>query len=206
MEPGKQHYVLLVLFIGGYDGGGRRSGGRVGRGSNSGGRRKDQVSCWCPCLLSWLFVFILSRLLQAKRVSQPTPHTPTLHTIRRPPKEKLRAIRQHVNPLSRSYQQPVELPEGWVRAAYKDPSKPFHIDIGSARGRFCVDMALAYPGMNFLGLEIRRPCVEEAFKKRERAGAEAGGNCHFLACNANVDLARVVADVRKEGAEVVRCT
>jgi hypothetical protein len=100
----------------------------------------------------------------------------------------------------------VELPEGWVRAAFKDPRKPFHIDIGSARGRFCVDMAFQFPDMNFLGLEIRRPCVEEAFKKRERAGADAGGNCHFLACNANVDLARVVAGVHAEGAEIVRCT
>lgn len=122
------------------------------------------------------------------------------------PKEKLRAIRQHVNPLSSTYQQPVELPEGWVKEAFADPTRPFHIDIGSARGRFCVDMALAYPHMNFLGLEIRRPCVEEAFKKRARAGADGGGNCHFLACNANVDLERVVADVHREGAQIVRCT
>ncbi len=116
----------------------------------------------------------------------------------------MRAIRQHVNPLSRSYQQPVELPEGWVRAAFTNPGRPFHIDIGSARGRFCVDMALAHADTNFLGLEIRRPCVEEAFKKREKAGAAASGNCHFLACNANVDLERVVADVHREGAQVVR--
>lgn len=139
-------------------------------------------------------------------IARPLP-PPAAKPHRKPPKEKLRAIRQHVNPLSRLYQQPVELPAGWVRDAFRDPSKPFHIDIGSARGRFVVDMALAHPEMNFLGLEIRRPCVEEAFKKRARAGADAGGNCHFLACNANVDLARVVADVQKEGgAEVVRCT
>ena len=63
-------------------------------------------------------------------------------------------------------------------------------------------MALAFPDMNFLGLEIRRPCVEEAFKKKEKLGAQ--GNCHFLALNANVDLDRVVEDVQQHS-EIVRC-
>lgn len=117
-------------------------------------------------------------------------------------KPKLRAIRQHVNPLSSLYQAPVDLPEGWVEAAYAQPGLPFHIDIGSARGRFCVDMALQFPQMNFLGLEIRRPCVEEAFKKKEKYGV--GGNLHYLALNANVDLNRVVADVQKHS-KIARC-
>lgn len=158
-----------------------------------------------PCRACTLMADVAPRSTRRHCNPHPHRHCHAPSTNRKPPKEKLRAIRQHVNPLSRLYQQPVELPDGWVKAAFRDPSKPFHIDIGSARGRFCVDMALAYPEMNFLGLEIRRPCVEEAFKKRERAGADAGGNCHFLACNANVDLARVVVDVQKEGAEVVRC-
>lgn len=124
------------------------------------------------------------------------------HGSAKKPKPKLRAIRQHVNPLSSLYQAPVDLPEGWVEAAYAQPGLPFHIDIGSARGRFCVDMALQFPQMNFLGLEIRRPCVEEAFKKKEKYGV--GGNLHYLALNANVDLNRVVADVQKHS-EIVRC-
>lgn len=119
-----------------------------------------------------------------------------------PSRKKLRAIRQHVNPLSSLYQRPVDLPEGWVRAAFAKPSLPFHIDIGSARGRFCVDMAREYPEMNFLGLEIRRPCVEEAFKKMEKYGIK--DNVHFVALNANVDIDRVVKDVL-EHSEIVRC-
>jgi tRNA G46 methylase TrmB len=35
------------------------------------------------------------------------------------------------------------------------------VDIGCARGRFCVDMGMKRPDLNMLGLEIRRPCVEE---------------------------------------------
>jgi tRNA (guanine-N7-)-methyltransferase len=117
-------------------------------------------------------------------------------------RKKLRAIRQHVNPLSSLYQRPVDLPEGWVKAAFANPSLPFHIDIGSARGRFCVDMAREYTGTNFLGLEIRRPCVEEAFKKMEKYGIK--DNVHFVALNANVDIDRVVKDVQ-ENSEIVRC-
>lgn len=117
-------------------------------------------------------------------------------------KEKLRAIRQHVNPLSRNYQQQVELPEGWITQAYTNPSLPFHIDIGSARGRFVVEMAKTFPNLNLLGLEIRRPCVEEAFKKMEKYDVK--GNIHFLALNANVDLERVVKQIQ-EHSEIARC-
>jgi len=56
--------------------------------------------------------------------------------------------------------------------------------------------------MNFLGLEIRRPCVEESFKKMEKYRVK--DNVHFLALNVNVDLERIVADVRKHS-EIVRC-
>jgi len=56
--------------------------------------------------------------------------------------------------------------------------------------------------MNFLGLEIRRPCVEEAFKKMEKYGIR--DNVHFVALNANVDMDRVVKDVQ-EHSEIVRC-
>eukprot|EP00929_Paragymnodinium_shiwhaense_P034406 TRINITY_DN18729_c0_g1_i1.p2 TRINITY_DN18729_c0_g1~~TRINITY_DN18729_c0_g1_i1.p2 ORF type:complete len:149 (+),score=21.48 TRINITY_DN18729_c0_g1_i1:184-630(+) len=34
---------------------------------------------------------------------------------------------------------PIDLPAGWLRAAFEDPSKPLHIDLGCARGDFCLD-------------------------------------------------------------------
>ncbi|TFJ84355.1 hypothetical protein NSK_004343 [Nannochloropsis salina CCMP1776] len=116
-------------------------------------------------------------------------------------KKKLRAIRQHVNPLSSLYQRPANISAKWVEDAFANPSLPFHIDIGSARGRFCIYMAREHPDMNFLGLEIRRPCVEESFKKMEKYRVK--DNVHFLALNVNVDLERIVADVRKHS-EIVR--
>ena len=43
-------------------------------------------------------------------------------------------VRQHVNPLASSYQQPAALGEQWVEEQF-DTSQPFHLDIGCAKGR-----------------------------------------------------------------------
>jgi len=63
-------------------------------------------------------------------------------------------------------------------------------------------MAREKSEINFLGLEIRRPCVEEALKKMEKYGVK--DNVHFVALNANVDIDRVVKDVQEQS-EIVRC-
>jgi len=62
-------------------------------------------------------------------------------------------MRQHVNPLSRFFQLPRELPAPEV--LFGDPSLPIHLDIGSARGRFLLDLAAVQPHWNHLGVEIR---------------------------------------------------
>jgi tRNA (guanine-N7-)-methyltransferase len=92
-------------------------------------------------------------------------------------------VRQHVNPLSRVHQQPLELPA--PKDLFEQPQQPLHLDIGSARGRFLLAMAPLQPEWNFLGVEIRRPLVEAA--ERDRL-AQASGNLRFLFCNANVSL------------------
>ena len=66
-------------------------------------------------------------------------------------------MRQHVNPLSRFFQLPLELPE--PHELFEHPSRPLHLDIGSARGKFLLSMASCKPEWNFLGVEIRRPLV-----------------------------------------------
>mmetsp|Transcript_14259 Transcript_14259/g.20350 ORF Transcript_14259/g.20350 Transcript_14259/m.20350 type:complete len:199 (-) Transcript_14259:640-1236(-) len=51
-------------------------------------------------------------------------------------------FRQHVNPLSRKFQIPTELPENWPNdGTYKDPTLPIHIDIGCGKGGFLIDLA-----------------------------------------------------------------
>ena len=92
-------------------------------------------------------------------------------------------VRQHVNPLSRFFQLPLELPA--PEALFRDPSQPIHLDIGCARGRFLLALAQQQPALNHLGVEIRRPLVQAAEADRQ---ALALGNLHYLFCNANVSL------------------
>ncbi len=92
-------------------------------------------------------------------------------------------VRQHVNPLSRFYQQPRPLPS--PQELFADPARPLHLDIGCARGRFLLALAPLEPHWNFLGVEIRRGLVEAAEAERRQAGLDA---LRFLFCNANVSL------------------
>ena len=92
-------------------------------------------------------------------------------------------VRQHVNPLSRFYQLPRPLPP--VAALFADPSRPLHLDIGCARGRFLLALARVHPARNHLGVEIRRPLVSAAEADRLAAGLD---NLHFLFANANISL------------------
>ena len=92
-------------------------------------------------------------------------------------------MRQHVNPLSRFFQLPLELPG--PEALFDDPNRPIHLDIGSARGQFLLALADVQPVWNHLGVEIRRPLVAAAQRDRDARELQ---NLHFLFCNANVSV------------------
>ena len=92
-------------------------------------------------------------------------------------------VRQHVNPLSRFFQLPLELPP--PPQLFSDPALPLHLDIGCARGRFLLAMAQQQPQRNHLGVEIRRALVSAAEADRQALGL---GNLHYLFCNANISL------------------
>lgn len=92
-------------------------------------------------------------------------------------------VRQHVNPLSRIYQQPLALPT--PAELFEQPAHPLHLDVGCARGRFLMAMAQLHPERNFLGVEIRRGLVEAAEAERRNLDLP---NLRFLFCNANVSL------------------
>lgn len=92
-------------------------------------------------------------------------------------------VRQHVNPLNSKYQTPIQPPD-WQQI-YAKPTQPLHIDIGCARGKFLLQMAQIYPQFNFLGLEIRKPLVDEANEDRDRLKLT---NLHFLFCNINISF------------------
>lgn len=92
-------------------------------------------------------------------------------------------VRQHVNPLSEKYQQPVEPPD-W-ETVYSHSEQPLHLDIGCGRGVFLLQMAALHPEWNFLGLEIREPLVEQANRWREEQGLT---NLYYVFCNVNNSL------------------
>ncbi len=101
-------------------------------------------------------------------------------------------IREHVNPLSRKYQQPVEPPD-WQQV-YAQPEQPLHLDIGCGWGKFLLGMAQQAPTWNFLGLEIREPLVEQASAWVEQQGLT---NLHYLFCNANNSLRPILSSLPK---------
>ena len=93
-------------------------------------------------------------------------------------------VRQHVNPLSHKFRQEVTFPD-WS-LIYDNLAQPLHLDIGSARGKFLLQMAAQFPQINFLGTEIREALVIEAKNYCHGLGLK---NLHFLFCNINVSLA-----------------
>jgi tRNA (guanine-N7-)-methyltransferase len=92
-------------------------------------------------------------------------------------------IHQHVNPLAPYFQFVPQAIE--IQTIFADPKLPLHLDIGSARGRFLLKMALIKPDWNFLGIEIREPLVEEANQIRDENNLI---NLHYEFCNATFAL------------------
>lgn len=98
-------------------------------------------------------------------------------------------VRQHVNPLSEKYGQPISPPD-WSQV-FAQP-QPLHLDIGCARGQFLLDMAQVQPEWNFLGIEIRETVVNQALAARQELGLT---NVYFLFCNANNSLRPLLASL-----------
>ena len=92
-------------------------------------------------------------------------------------------MRQHVNPLSRFFQLPLQLPA--PDQLFERPEQPIHLDIGCARGRCLLGLAEQQTHWNHLGVEIRRPLVQSADRD---AQASEHGNVRVLFCNANISL------------------
>jgi tRNA (guanine-N7-)-methyltransferase len=99
-------------------------------------------------------------------------------------------VRQHVNPLSIIYKQPL-IPPDWS-VIYPNLSAPIHLDIGSAGGRFLRQLALQDPDWNYLGIEIRESLVAYANQKRDQVSLS---NLHYVFGNINTSLATLLASL-----------
>ena len=105
-------------------------------------------------------------------------------------KLRFHSVRQHVNPLSKFFQLPISLPSNSI--LFKEFHQPIHLDIGSAKGEFLIELAMKYPDWNFVGLEIREPLVSLCEKKRKKLELN---NLKFLFCNVNVSLDEWLSDL-----------
>ena len=99
-------------------------------------------------------------------------------------------MRQHVNPLSQFFQLPLSLPSKNV--LFSKSHYPIHLDIGSAKGEFLIELATKCPDWNFVGLEIREPLIDLCEKKRKKLELN---NLKFLFCNVNVSLDEWLSDL-----------
>lgn len=70
--------------------------------------------------------------------------------------------------------------ENWS-TLLKNIDLPIHLDIGSARGKFLIDLAELQSERNFIGIEIRNKLVEEANEILKHGNKNE--NCHFFCAN-----------------------
>ena len=89
-------------------------------------------------------------------------------------------MRQHVNPLSRNFNEIERIPS--LIELFGDSKLNLHLDIGCAAGEFLFDLALVNSKWNYLGIEIRERLVKTAkLRVREREIK----NLYFVFGNAN---------------------
>jgi len=89
-------------------------------------------------------------------------------------------MRQHVNPLSRNFNEIERIPS--LIEMFGDSKLSLHLDIGCASGEFLFDLASVNSNWNYLGIEIRERLVQTAkLKVRERKIK----NLYFVFGNAN---------------------
>jgi tRNA (guanine-N7-)-methyltransferase len=99
-------------------------------------------------------------------------------------------VRQHVNPLSIIYKEPLTPPD-WSNI-YANLNAPIHLDIGCAWGRFLLELGKQEPAWNYLGIEIREATVTHANQKRDEAHLS---NLHYVFGNINTSLPILLASL-----------
>ena len=89
-------------------------------------------------------------------------------------------MRQHVNPLSKHFDEIERIPS--LNEMFNNPKYNLHLDIGCAAGEFLIDLALENPKWNYIGIEIRERLVKTARLKVQDKEIK---NLYFVFGNAN---------------------
>ena len=89
-------------------------------------------------------------------------------------------MRQHVNPLSKYFQEIESIPK--IEQIFKNSVLPTHLDIGCASGEFLFQLAENNKNWNYLGIEIREKLIINAKHKLKDKGIN---NLYFIFGNAD---------------------
>ena len=91
-------------------------------------------------------------------------------------------MRQHVNPLSKVFNNVEPLPP--LKDIFNDYNKPLHLDIGCGSGSFLINLANHNKNWNYIGLEIREKLVNQSKLKLKDESIDnlffAFGNAEYL--------------------------
>ena len=89
-------------------------------------------------------------------------------------------MRQHVNPLSKYFQEIESIPP--IDQLFKYPNLPLHLDIGCGSGNFLFQLAEQNKNWNYLGIEIRQKLIINAKYKLKDSEID---NLYFVFGNAD---------------------
>ena len=89
-------------------------------------------------------------------------------------------MRQHVNPLSKYFQEIDSIPK--IDQIFKNSALPTHLDIGCASGEFLFQLAENNKNWNYLGVEIREKLIIKAKHKLKEKDID---NLYFIFGNAD---------------------
>ncbi len=89
-------------------------------------------------------------------------------------------MRQHVNPLSKYFQEIESIPK--IEQIFKNSGLPTHLDIGCASGEFLFQLAEKNKNWNYLGIEIREKLIINAKNKLKEQSID---NLYFIFGNAD---------------------
>ncbi len=89
-------------------------------------------------------------------------------------------MRQHVNPLSRNFDEIERIPS--LVEMFDDSELNLHLDIGCASGDLLFNLALTNKNWNYLGIEIRERLIKNAKLKVQEREIK---NLYFVFGNAN---------------------
>jgi len=94
-------------------------------------------------------------------------------------------IRRHVDPFQCRI---VIKPEDWLEAYEAHGQGDIWMDLGCGKGEFLAGLAESYPGIFFIGVEVRKKVAEKYFPKYEHAA-----NLALLHGNVNLSIPSMMA-------------